>query len=40
MALVGEDAALAPDVPQLEVRVVGARREEVAVRVEVDAGQP
>ena len=40
VALVGEDAALAPDVPQLEVRVVGARREEVAVRVEVDAGQP
>ena len=39
VALVGEDAALAPDVPQLEVRVVRAGREEVAVRVEVYAGQ-
>ena len=40
VALVGEDAALAPDVPQLEVGVVRARGEEVAVGVEVDAGQP
>ena len=39
VALVGEDAALAPDVPQLEVRVVRAGREEVAVRVEVHTGQ-
>ena len=38
MPLVGEDAALAAGVPQLEVGVGAPRGQEVAVGVEVDGG--